>query len=34
MRTVYLVGPDGIIRFAQRGMPDPKEVLAAAPAVL
>jgi peroxiredoxin Q/BCP len=33
-RTVYLVGPDGIIRFAQRGMPDPKEVLAAARAVL
>ncbi len=29
-RTVYLIGPDGIIRFAQRGMPDPSEVLAAA----
>jgi peroxiredoxin Q/BCP len=33
-RTVYLIGPDGTIRFAQRGMPDPKEVLAAAPAAL
>jgi len=33
-RTVYLIDPDGIIRFAQRGMPDPKEVLAAAPAAL
>lgn len=26
-RTVYLIGPDGIIRFAQRGMPSPAEVL-------
>jgi len=26
-RTVYLIGPDGIIRFAQRGMPSPGEVL-------
>ena len=30
LRTVYLVGPDGIIRGAQRGMPDPDVVLAAA----
>ena len=22
-RTVYLIGPDGVIRFGQRGMPDP-----------
>lgn len=29
-RTVYLIGPDGTIRFAQRGMPKPSEVLAAA----
>jgi len=29
-RTVYLIGPDGSIRFAQRGMPSPGEVLAAA----
>lgn len=29
-RTVYLIGPDGIIRFAQRGKPLPSEVLAAA----
>ena len=29
-RTVYLIGPDGRIRYAQRGMPDPDEVLAAA----
>jgi thioredoxin-dependent peroxiredoxin len=28
-RTVYLIGPDGIIRFARRGMPPPSEVLAA-----
>jgi thioredoxin-dependent peroxiredoxin len=27
-RTVYRIGPDGVIRFAQRGMPDPREVLA------
>ncbi len=29
-RTVYLIGPDGVIRFARRGMPPPSEVLAAA----
>lgn len=29
-RTVYLIGPDGIIHFARRGMPKPSEVLAAA----
>ena len=29
-RTVYLIGPDGIIRFAKRGKPEPSEVLAAA----
>jgi peroxiredoxin Q/BCP len=29
-RTVYLVGPDGAIRYAKRGKPDPAEVLAAA----
>jgi len=29
-RTVYLIGPDGVIRFAQRGMPSPADVLAAA----
>jgi len=29
-RTVYLIGPDGVIRFARRGMPKPAEVLAAA----
>ena len=29
-RTVYLVGPDGKIRYARRGMPRPEEVLAAA----
>lgn len=29
-RTVYLIGPDGRIRFAERGRPDPKDVLAAA----
>jgi len=29
-RTVYLVGADGTIRFARRGMPKPSEVLAAA----
>ncbi len=27
-RTVYLVGPDGVIRFAQRGKPVVSEVLA------
>jgi peroxiredoxin Q/BCP len=29
-RTVYLIGPDGVIRFARRGKPEPEEVLAAA----
>ncbi|HVO98943.1 MAG TPA: peroxiredoxin [Bryobacteraceae bacterium] len=29
-RTVYLIGPDGVIRYAQRGKPEPSEVLAAA----
>lgn len=29
-RTVYLVGPDGVIRYAKRGKPEPAEVLAAA----
>ena len=29
-RTVYLIGPDGTIRFARRGVPSPEEVLAAA----
>ncbi|MEP7352352.1 MAG: peroxiredoxin [Acidobacteriota bacterium] len=29
-RTVYLVGPDGVIRYAKRGKPSPAEVLAAA----
>ncbi|HLI84776.1 MAG TPA: peroxiredoxin [Bryobacteraceae bacterium] len=29
-RTVYLIGPDGTIRFGKRGMPAPSEVLAAA----
>jgi peroxiredoxin Q/BCP len=29
-RTVYLVGPDGAIRYAKRGKPYPAEVLAAA----
>jgi peroxiredoxin Q/BCP len=28
-RTVYRIGPDGIIRFARRGMPRPEEVLEA-----
>jgi peroxiredoxin len=27
-RTVYRIGPDGVIRFARRGMPSPKEVMA------
>jgi len=31
MRTVYLIGPDGKIRYAKRGKPSPAEVLAAAP---
>ena len=29
-RTVYLIGPDGAIRYAKRGKPDPAEVLASA----
>ena len=29
-RTVYLIGKDGTIRFAKRGMPPPSEVLTAA----
>ena len=29
-RTVYVIGPDGKIVFAKRGMPKPEEVLAAA----
>ena len=29
-RTVYLIGPEGIIRYAKRGKPEPMEVLAAA----
>jgi thioredoxin-dependent peroxiredoxin len=29
-RTVYLIGPDGVIRYARRGKPSPEEVLAAA----
>jgi peroxiredoxin Q/BCP len=29
-RTVYLIGPDGSIRYAKRGMPDADDVLAAA----
>lgn len=29
-RTVYLIGPDGVIRYASRGTPAPDEVLAAA----
>ena len=28
-RTVYLIGPDGLIRYARRGKPDPAEVLGA-----
>jgi thioredoxin-dependent peroxiredoxin len=28
-RTVYLIGPDGSIRYARRGTPSPGEVLAA-----
>jgi peroxiredoxin Q/BCP len=27
-RTVYLIGPNGVIRFGQRGTPDPDQVLA------
>jgi thioredoxin-dependent peroxiredoxin len=30
-RTVYLIGPDGNVRYARRGKPSPNEVLAAAP---
>lgn len=29
-RTVYLIGPDGVIRYAKRGKPAPAEVLATA----
>jgi peroxiredoxin Q/BCP len=29
-RTVYLIGPDGKIRFGKRGKPEPAEVLARA----
>ncbi|MEQ1949043.1 MAG: peroxiredoxin [Bryobacteraceae bacterium] len=29
-RTVYLIGPDGVIRYAKRGVPKPSEVLATA----
>jgi peroxiredoxin Q/BCP len=29
-RTVYLIGPDGVIRYAKRGKPEPSEVLEAA----
>ncbi len=29
-RSVYLIGPDSVIRYAKRGKPDPAEVLAAA----
>jgi thioredoxin-dependent peroxiredoxin len=29
-RTVYLIGPDGVIRYAKRGKPSPEEVLSAA----
>lgn len=29
-RTVYLIGPDGVIRYAKRGKPEPQEVLRAA----
>jgi thioredoxin-dependent peroxiredoxin len=29
-RTVYLIGPDGVIQYARRGKPEPAEVLAAA----
>jgi peroxiredoxin Q/BCP len=29
-RTVYLIGPDGIIRLARRGMPKPEELILAA----
>ena len=29
-RTVYLIGPDGVIRYATRGKPAPEDVLASA----
>ena len=29
-RTVYLIGPDGVIRYGKRGKPAPEEVLASA----
>jgi peroxiredoxin Q/BCP len=29
-RSVYLIGPDGVIRFSRRGKPVPAEVLASA----
>lgn len=29
-RTVYLIGKDGVIRYARRGKPSPEEVLASA----
>ncbi len=29
-RTVYLIGPDGVIRYAKRGKPSPAEILQAA----
>ena len=29
-RTVYLIGPDGNVRYARRGKPSPEEVLATA----
>jgi peroxiredoxin Q/BCP len=29
-RTVYLIDPKGVIRYARRGKPEPEEVLAAA----
>jgi len=29
-RTVYLIGPDGKIRYAKRGKPDPDEVISSA----
>ena len=28
-RTVYLIGPDGVIRFARRGAPSSREILGA-----
>jgi thioredoxin-dependent peroxiredoxin len=28
-RTVYLIGPDGVIKYAARGNPSPMEILAA-----